>query len=87
MTAVHIAQKLRQASTTDSVVGVDIADALLADESRLFPQKRAFVLCWVVDVLIRSHKQRRSSTGSTGRTVETLHTLHRCWHLFSRLNC
>jgi hypothetical protein len=85
MTAVHIAQKLRQASTTDSVVGVDIAEALLADESRLFPQKRAFVLCWVVDVLIRSHKQRRSSTGSTGSTVQTLQTLHRYWHLLARL--
>ncbi|MDA8531992.1 hypothetical protein N9K45_00030 [bacterium] len=63
------------------------AQALLEDEQQLFPQKRARVLQWVVDALIRSQKICRASASSSGNqacSAEPVHSaLH--WHLLAQL--
>ena len=45
---------------------ISVAESLLADGRRMFPQKQTFVLHWLVDVLIRANK----SKGTAVRSVQ-----------------
>ena len=78
-TAVHIAHQLKMAPSQEQVA---IAEALLADDRQLFPQKRSHVLQWAVDALIRSQKACRSA--GAGAADEPVHSVPH-WRLLAQL--
>jgi hypothetical protein len=85
--ALAIAHQLKAGSAHEQAAA---AQALLADDQQLFPQKRARVLQWVVDALIRSQKAcrtRRSGAAAAQQppdAAEPMHsTLH--WRLLAQL--
>ena len=80
--ALAVAQQLKAGSAHEQAAA---AQALLEDEQQLFPQKRARVLQWVVDALIRSQKVCRAAASvKPAPTAEPVHSaLH--WSLLAQL--
>ena len=80
--ALAIAHQLKAGSADEQAAA---AQALLDDDEQLFPQKRARLLQWVVDALIRSQKAcRGSNSASAEPSAEPVHsTLH--WRLLAQL--
>ena len=80
--ALAIAHQLKAGSAGEQAAA---AQALLTDDMQLFPQKRARLLQWVVDALIRSQKACRVPNSANAEpSAEPVHsTLH--WRLLAQL--
>lgn len=80
--ALAIAHQLKAGSAHEQATA---AEALLEDDQQLFPQKRARLLQWVVDALIRSQKQScAAAAAKEASSAEPVHSaLH--WRLLAQL--